>query len=84
MLKNKFPKVRVISNRENAGFGKANNQGIRAAKGEFILLLNSDTVVLNSSITKLFSFAKQHPNAFVGGKLFECRQKSAGLRVAHF
>lgn len=69
MLKSKFPKVRVISNRENVGFGKANNQGIRAAKGEFILLLNSDTVVLNSSIQKLLSFSKQHPNAFVGGKL---------------
>lgn len=69
MLKNKFPKVKVIYNRENAGFGKANNQGIRAAKGEFILLLNSDTVALNSSVAKLFSFAKQHQNAFVGGKL---------------
>lgn len=69
MLKKKFPNVRLLHNRENIGFGRANNQGIRAAKGEFIFLLNSDTVVLNSSISKLYSFAKQHQNAFIGGKL---------------
>lgn len=69
MIKKKFPKVRLLTNRENVGFGRANNQGIRASKAEYILLLNSDTVVLNASIVKLFSFAKQHPNAFVGGKL---------------
>ncbi|MEK7060661.1 MAG: glycosyltransferase family 2 protein [Patescibacteria group bacterium] len=69
MIGKKFPKVRLINNRENVGFGRANNQGIRASKGEYILLLNSDTVVLNSSIGKLYSFAKQHTNAFVGGKL---------------
>ena len=69
IIKKKFPKVRLILNRINAGFGKANNQAIKVAKGEYILLLNSDTVALNSSILKLHAFVKQHPNAFVGGKL---------------
>ncbi len=69
MLKKKFPEVRTILNQENVGFGRGNNQGIKAAKGEYILLLNSDTVVLNTAIGKLLSFAKQHPNAFVGPKL---------------
>jgi GT2 family glycosyltransferase len=69
MLKKKFPAVKTIFNAENVGFGKGNNQGIRIANGEYILLLNSDTVVLNNAIGKLVSFAKQHPNAFVGPKL---------------
>lgn len=69
MLKKKFPAVRTILNAENVGFGRGNNQGIKAAKGEYILLLNSDTVVLNNAIGKLVSFGRQHPNAFIGPKL---------------
>lgn len=69
MLAKKFPMVRVIKNDENVGFGRANNQGIKEARGEHVLLLNSDTIVLNNAIGKLLSFGKQHPNAFVGAKL---------------
>lgn len=69
MLKKKFPSVRTIFNTENVGFGRGNNQGIKAALGEYILLLNSDTVPLNNSIGKLVSFGRQHPNAFIGPKL---------------
>lgn len=69
MIAKKFPAVRTINNDENVGFGRANNQGLRAAKGEYILLLNSDTVVLNHALGKLYAFAKAHPNAFVGPKL---------------
>lgn len=69
MLKKKFPMVKTILNTENVGFGRGNNQGIKAAKGEYILLLNSDTVVLNNAIGKLVSFGRQHPNAFIGPKL---------------
>ncbi len=69
MLKKKFASVKTILNGENVGFGKANNQGIKAANGEYILLLNSDTVVLNNAIGKLVSFGRQHPNAFIGPKL---------------
>lgn len=68
MLK-KFPWVRAIFNRENAGFGRANNQGIRLAKGEYILLLNSDTEVLDAAVEKLLKFAQNHPRAFVGSQL---------------
>lgn len=69
MLKKKFPKVRLILNDENVGFGRGNNQGIYESRGEYILLLNSDTVVLNNAIEKLVSFGRQHPNAFIGPKL---------------
>lgn len=69
MIKKKFPMVKPIWNKENAGFGKANNQGMKQAEGEYILLLNSDTLVLNNAIGKLVAFGKQHQNAFIGPKL---------------
>ena len=45
MVEEKFPWVNLIANKDNTGFSKANNQGMRIAKGEYILLLNPDTVV---------------------------------------
>lgn len=69
MLPKKFPEVRTVFNDENVGFGRANNQGIRMAQGSYIFLLNSDTVVVNNAVGKLYSFARQHPHAFVGPKL---------------
>lgn len=69
MLKKKFPNVRTMVNRDNVGFGRGNNQGIKAAKGEYLLLLNTDTIVLNNAIGKLLAFGRQHPNAFIGPKL---------------
>ncbi|RJR30286.1 glycosyltransferase family 2 protein [Candidatus Microgenomates bacterium] len=66
-----FPKVRLIKNQENAGFGKANNQGIKAAHGEILLLLNSDTEVIGRGIEQLYRFLiTQQAKTIVGGKLF--------------
>jgi len=53
MLKAKFPKVQVIQNSENVGFSKANNQGIKLCKGNYILLLNPDTVIDEQTLTKI-------------------------------
>lgn len=62
--------VSVIENKENLGFTRANNQGIKIAKGKYILLLNPDTVVKPNAIQKLFEFAKSHPQVgAVGPKL---------------
>ncbi len=62
--------VKLIKNSENKGFAKANNQGIKIAKGEFILLLNSDTKVKKYAIEKLVEFAKMHPETgAVGARL---------------
>ncbi len=55
--------LRIITNKENLGFSKANNIGIKQAKGKYILLLNSDTEVKKGSIDKLLDFAKKNANA---------------------
>ena len=67
MVKVKFPKVVLIENHENRGFAAANNQGMAIAKGRYVLLLNSDTLVLDQAITKTVSFADGNPKAAVVG-----------------
>ena len=65
MVKNKFPEVNLIENKENTGFAKANNQAIEIASGEYILLLNPDTVVEEDTFTKCLEFLDY--NVDVGG-----------------
>lgn len=60
MLKQKFPEFYLIENKENVGFAKANNQAMRIAKGEYILLLNPDTVVEEDTFEKCISFMDSH------------------------
>jgi GT2 family glycosyltransferase len=67
MVKERFPSVHIIENQENKGFIKANNQGIEIAQGRYVLLLNSDTVVLDNAIAKTVQFADGHPDAAVAG-----------------
>ena len=71
MVKREFPKVKVIENERNEGFIKANNQAIEIAEGRYVLLLNSDTVVLDNAIAKMVKIADSHPEtAVVGCKVF--------------
>ena len=63
MVEEKFPEVQLISNKENVGFSKANNQAMRIAKGEYILLLNPDTVVEEDSFLKIVDFMDRTPDA---------------------
>ncbi len=65
MLQNDFPWVRTILNGGNRGFAAANNQGMREATGRYVLLLNSDTVILDGAIDKTFRFAERNPRAAV-------------------
>lgn len=63
MLKDKFKDISLIENRQNTGFSVANNQGIEIAKGEYILLLNPDTVVQEDTFEKVIAFMDEHPDA---------------------
>lgn len=69
LLKSKYPQVKTLLNNVNTGYSKSNNQAIHKSRGAYILLLNSDTVVLKDAITGLYVFSKTHPKSFVGGTL---------------
>lgn len=55
-IQEKFPYVKVIANKDNVGFGKANNQGLEISEGKFIVLLNPDTIVREDTFSKLIEF----------------------------
>jgi len=72
MLKEKFPQVIVIENKDNVGFSKANNQGIKIARGKYVLLLNPDTVLQEDTLVKCFEFMEATPDAgALGVKMFD-------------
>lgn len=63
MVEKKFSSVKIISNKDNKGFSKANNQAIQISSGEYILLLNPDTVVEEDTFEKIIRFMDSHPDA---------------------
>ncbi|HAP02235.1 MAG TPA: glycosyl transferase family 2, partial [Bacteroidetes bacterium] len=63
MLKQKFPEIILIENKENVGFSRANNQAIKISKGEYVLLLNPDTVVEEDTFEKCIRFMDEHADA---------------------
>lgn len=63
LLKKIFPQVKLIENQTNTGFSAANNQAIKLAKGEYILLLNPDTIVQEDTFTKTLTFLDEHSDA---------------------
>ena len=67
MLRSRFPKVRVISNEKNLGFARANNLGLKRARGEFCLLINPDTVVQEDTLRVMLKFFKGNPEAGLAG-----------------
>jgi hypothetical protein len=65
----RFPRAELILSNENLGFARANNLAAERATGEFLLLLNPDTVVLDRAIDRLVAFARQRPdNGIYGGR----------------
>lgn len=72
MLAKRFPEIQCIQNSDNIGFSKANNQGVEKASGEYICILNPDTVVAEDTFEKVYAFAKaqQNPGA-IGVRLID-------------
>ena len=62
MLESRFPQVQLIANKDNPGFAKANNQALRIAKGDYLLLLNPDTVVEKDTFIKCINFMLHTPD----------------------
>lgn len=63
MIMEKFPEVHLMVNKDNPGFAIANNQAIRASAGEYVLLLNPDTIVKEDTFVKCLDFMDRHPKA---------------------
>lgn len=62
MVIERFPEIQLISNKVNVGFAKANNQGFQMAKGEYVLILNPDTVIAEDTLEKCIAFADNQNN----------------------
>jgi len=76
MVREKFPQVNLIANNDNPGFSKANNQAIRISEGEYVLLLNPDTVVEGDTFTRCLDYMDEHPGAgALGVKMLDGKGK---------
>lgn len=67
MVEDEFTAARLIRNRENVGFSKAANQAIGMSKGRYVLLLNSDIILLDAALIRMVGFMDQHPRVAVLG-----------------
>ena len=66
-FREEFPNVRLIANKQNAGYAKGNNQAFEIASGDYLLLLNPDTEVTNGAIQALVDFMETHEDAAAAG-----------------
>jgi len=82
MVEKSFPKVKLIRNKKNAGFARGNNQGIKRAEGDLIMILNSDTVISKGSLKELAdSFIKDNKIAAVSPLLLF---RSGGIQEDYY
>ena len=72
-IRGSYPQVHVIENGRNLRFAKANNVGIRASQGEYVLILNPDTIIHDGALDRMIGFADEHPE--IGA--FGCRVLNA-------
>lgn len=67
MVRQEFPQVHLLENRENVGYAQANNRGLKSQKARYYLLLNPDTVLLPEALGGMLSFMEEHPRAGIAG-----------------
>ena len=67
MVKRQFPKIKLIENAENYGFSKGNNIAVKEAKGEYICILNPDSVVAEDTFEKVLKFSEEQKNLGILG-----------------
>lgn len=66
-IKEKFPTVKLVENKNNIGFGSANNQGLKIAQGKYILFINPDCIVSEDTFDKMISFFEGNVNCGLAG-----------------
>ena len=67
MVRAKFPDVQLLENAENLGFARANNLALKRARGEYLLLINPDTVVQETTFHEMLQFLRSHPDVGLAG-----------------
>jgi len=67
MIRKNYPGVHLIANSENLGFGKANNQALKTARGKYILFLNPDTIIREDTLDVMFRFMEENPETALAG-----------------
>ena len=76
-IRERFPEVHLIANKENCGFARANNQAIRMTDAEYVLLLNPDTLVFEKTLRGCLDFMDAHPEAGGAGVRMLTREGDA-------
>ena len=85
-VKNRFPSVKLIENKENLGFSKAVNQGLRILDAQYYVLLNPDAIIQDRALEKMIEFMKENPQAGIcipkvlnsdGSLQYQCRRGEA-------
>ena len=67
MVEQHFPQVKLIANTENTGFPNGNNMGVAIAQGEYLCILNPDTVVAEDTFVKFLDFANDKADLGIAG-----------------
>jgi len=83
-VEEQFPQVKLIRNKENLGFAKGNNIGMRASTGRYVCLVNSDVIVQNGCIEKLVEFMDANPSVGLAGPRILNPDRSLQVSCRHF
>jgi GT2 family glycosyltransferase len=83
MVRSEFPSVRLVVRTVNGGFVKTNNDGVRIARGKNVLLLNSDTLLLNNAVKILSEYLDEHPKVGVCGGWLQNPDGSSQVSFGH-
>ncbi len=84
MVRTEFPSVIIIANTENVGFAKANNQGLKIAQGEYLLLLNPDMLLESGTLANSLAWVKNNQQATVSACLLLDQEKRIIKHVRRF
>lgn len=84
MIKENFPDILLIENKENVGFAQANNQALKQASGKYLLLLNSDTIIPPESLTIMVDFLDKKPEVGVLGPKLVDQDLNLQTSCRHF
>ena len=86
VIKAIYPLVKIIESNENLGFGRANNLGAKYAQGEYLFLLNSDTLLIENTLSALYTFMKDRDSENIGacGVSLLNRQQQKTISAGHF